>query len=303
MKTKRFSIGRMVWAAGIAAALALAGCAAKTPPPRVVKAPVVSETRPAGLVLEYKMAAGQVLRYQDNSETREVTDVMGQTIESHTTSTGTYSFQAKGRKEQNHLLGVTIEDMAMTITSIQGDLSPDLKTVKGKTFDMVLSSFGIEVDVAGAESITYEMATGTRNVAAGFKIFFPDLPGKPIKVGDSWPSSFVIDEKSGVTNIRVEVQSVNTLEGFETIDGMECGRVASKHTGNISGTGSQQGLDLLFGGTLKGTDVWYFAPKEGIYVKSTGETVNEMTISVSGAQAMTIPVTQTRKSEVKLAGR
>jgi hypothetical protein len=59
----------------------------------------------------------------------------------------------------------------------------------------------------------------------------------------------------------------------------------------------------VFAGTLKGTDVWHFAVKEGIYVRSTTETVNEITITVSGPQPMTIPATQTRKSEVKLAGR
>jgi hypothetical protein len=295
MMTKWFSHGRLAWAAGLAAWLFVAGFAA---PKAGADVAAQKET-----VLEYKMPAGQVLRYLSKEEMVQVSEAMGQSIETLGTTTGTYSFDSKGRKDQNHVLKVTIDDLAMSLTGTQGDLSPDVNPVKGKSFEMVLSPLGAEVDVSGAESITYNATTGPRNVSSTFKGFFPDLPGKPVRVGDSWPSSLTIEEKAGTVDIRLDFQIVNTLEGFETVDGMECARVSSKITGTISGTGSQQGMDMLFGGTHKGTDLWYFALKEGMFVKSTSETVSDMTISVSGAQSMTIPTTQTRKSEVKLAGR
>jgi hypothetical protein len=164
---------------------------------------------------------------------------------------------------------------------------------------MVLSSLGSEVDVSGAESITYEFMTETRNVASGFRSFFPDLPGKAIEVGDSWPSSNVINESTAAGNVRMDLQYINTLNGFETVDGMKCARITSKITGKISGSG----FDWVLEGTYKGTDVWNFAPKEGIYVQSTSDSVSEMTISVSGEQAMTIPGTTTQRSEIRLTGR
>lgn len=295
MITKRFSNGRPVLTVGIAAVLFFTGGVART-------LPRVAVTSPQELVLRYKMPAGQVLRYQDTGETRETTEVMGQTNETVATSKKTQSFLGKGQKEGNHLLEVTIDDWTLTILSMQGDLSPDLKSVQGNSFDMVLSPLGVEVDVSGAESLTFEIAGGTQNVASRFKIFFPDLPDKPVTIGDSWPSSFVIENKSGPSIRRVEIQRVNTFEGLETVDGMECARITSKQTGSVSGTGSQQGLELLFAGTVKGTDVWYFAPKEGILVKSTSDVVNEITITVSGAQNMTVPTTQKQKGEVKLVG-
>jgi hypothetical protein len=288
----------------------LAGCAARsTAPAGEEAAPLAAEkpgapaAGPAGIVLEYRMPTDRVLRYTDKTEVREVTDVMGMTNESHSTLLSSLSFRAKGRKGADHLVGVTIDDLTITITGSRGDISPDTKPVIGRSFDMVLSPLGTEVDVSGAEAITYQLVSGPRSVAPGFKVFFPDLPGRPVKIGDAWPSSFVIEDEGGGARMRVEVQSVNTLEGFETVDGLECARIASTNTGTISGTGEQQGLDLVFAGTLKGTDVWHFAVKEGIYVRSTTETVNEITITVSGPQSMTIPATQTRKSEVQLAGR
>lgn len=288
---------------GVAAVLALAGCAVNATGPKVAGTAVAPEPAPAGVVLEYKMPAGRVLRYQIKEDMTQKTEAMGQSIESVSTGTATYAFQSKGRKDRDLLLGVTIEDKTMSMTSIQGDMSPDMKSVKGKSFDMVLSPLGAEVDVSGAEAITYDFAAGTRSVVNDFKIFFPDLPGKPLKVGDSWPSSFAIAEKVGPADMRLDFQLVNSLEGFETVDGLECARIKANVTGTISGTGSQQGLEMIFGGTHQGTDVWYFAVKEGFFVKSTSELTTDATISISGPQNMTLPSKSTRKSEVILASR
>jgi hypothetical protein len=227
-------------------------------------------------------------------------EVMGQAMDTHTTGTNTFTFKAAGSKDKNFLLGVKIDDVAVTVTSsAQGDLSPDMTSVKGKSFDMVLSPLGLEVDVTGAEAISYDMSGETRNLGSAFKTFFPDLAGKPVKIGESWPSSSSIEEKTGSMNIRVDLQNVNTLAGFETVDGLECAKISSDVTGTISGTGSQGGADMTFSGTSKGKDVWYFAVKEGIYVKGTTESTTQMSIDISAA-GMTIPMNMTSKSEVKL---
>jgi hypothetical protein len=303
MKTKASSAKGLIWVLAVSAGLFLTGRAGSTAPPREAMAPALPQAQASPVVLEYKMPAGQVLKYQDRSEMRQTSDIMGQSVETAITSTGAYSFQAKGRKDANFLLGVTIDDMGMSVATPRGDMSPDLKPVIGRSLDMVLSPLGAEVEVTGAEDITYELAGSSRNAATFFKVFFPDLPGKAVKVGDSWPSSYVIEEKSGPTSVRMDFQSLNTLEGWETIDGMECARITAKVTGTISGTGKQQGMDTSTDGTSKGKDVWYFAVKEGIFVKSTSELTTEVTTSLTGAQSMTIPTTQTRTGEVKLVGR
>jgi hypothetical protein len=301
MKNKIATPGRAALAVSIAAIFALAGCAAKTVAPGAAPTPAAPKA-PVGTVLEYKMPAGRVLTYTNTEEMAQVMEVMGQTVDAHTKGGGTFSFSAKGKKDQNLLLGVTIDDMSITITSPMGDQSPDMSTVKGKSFDMVVSPLGAEIDVSGAEAITYQSANGTSNVAPGFKLFFPDLPGKPLKIGDTWPSSAAVDDTSGGMNIKMAFQYVNTLEGLETVDGMECARIKSDYTGTLSGTGNQQGMDMVLTGTGKGTDLWYFAVKEGIYLKATSDATYEISIAVSAA-GMTIPMTQTRKGELKLVGK
>jgi hypothetical protein len=303
MRLKNAISGRAALAASIAAILVLAGCAAKTAAPGAATTPAAAAVKaPSGTVLEYKMPAGRALTYTNSEEMAQVMEVMGQTVDSHTKGGGTITFSAKGKKDQNLLLGVTIDDMSMTISGPTGNLSPDLSPVKGKSFDMVVSPLGSEVDVSAAEAITYQSANGTANVASGFKLFFPDLPGKPIKVGDTWPSSSGAEDKSEGMAIKLDFQYVNTFEGLETIDGMECARIRSQVTGTLSGTGNQQGMDMTISGTGKGTDLWYFAVKEGIYVKATSDATYELAIAVSAA-GMTIPMTQTRKSELKLTAK
>lgn len=256
----------------------------------------------AAAVLEYKMPDGRALTYQAKSEESQLIEVMGQSMNTTSATVSNIAFKAKGKKDKDMLLGVTIDDMSVSVTGPQGDMSPDVSSVKGKSFDMVLSALGNEVDVSGAEAISYSMEGEERNLASGFKNFFPDLPGKPVKIGDTWPATANIEEKTTSANIRIDIQYVHTLDGIEVIDGMECARVVSQVTGAISGSGNQGGQDMTFAGTSKGKDTWYFAIKEGTLVKAASESTSEISIDLPAA-GMAVPMTLTSKSEVKLTGK
>jgi hypothetical protein len=293
MKLKNSLSGRPALAAAAAILLVLTVAA-------VPATTTVTGAAEKPIVLEYKMPTGRALTYLSTAEDAQVMEIQGQPMNTESKGTSTFTFKAKGLKDKNLLLGVTINDVAATVTnSAQGDISPNMDSVKGKSFDMVLSPLGSEIDVSGAEALTYDEAGETRNLSSGFKAFFPDLPGKPVKIGDTWPSSSTIEEKTNSMNIRIDLQNVNTLEGFETIDGMNCARISAQVTGTISGTGNQGGADLTFSGTTKGKDIWHFAVKEGIFVKTVSESTTEMSVDVAAAN-MTIPVTRTTKTEVKL---
>ncbi len=295
MKKTRFAFGRAMMPAAAAILLVLAGTAVATPP--ASEAPAQ-----ASISLEYKMPANSVMTYQVKSEESQVMDVMGQTMATTSATVSDFTIKAKGPKDKDLLLGVTVDGMSMSITGPQGDMSPDLSSVKGKSFDMVLSVLGKEVDVSGAEAISYTLEGETRNLASGFKNFFPDLPGKPVKVGDTWPASANIEEKTTSMTIRIDLEYVHSLDGIETIDGVECARVVSQVTGSVNGSGSQMGQELAFTGTVKGKDTWFFSIKGGNYVKATSESTSEMSVDVPAA-GMTIPMTTTSKIDLKLTGK
>jgi len=270
----------------------LAGCAAKT-------APVWGDPQ-TGIILQYRMPEGQVLKYETWGETHQTSDVMGQTIETDMSSSNSFTAKSNGQKESNHQLTITIDGMSIKIQSPQAELEPDMSTVAGKSFDMVLSPLGKEVELMGAEAIEYDMGPeGTRNIAAGFKDFFPNLADRPVKIGDSWPDETSITEKTSSSEVNIYFSSINTLEGFETVDGLACVKVSAEYTGTIEGKGEQQGIELNTQGDLTGTVTWYFAYKEGIFIKQISEGTAEGTIDVP-SQGIQIPFTREMTSGIDL---
>jgi hypothetical protein len=271
----------------------LAGCAVK-------KGDLWGDPK-TGLILQYRMPDDQILKYQSSGEVNQNMEIMGQSVDVEINSASVFSAKSKGLKGDNHQLGITIDSMSTDIISMQGELSPDMSTVIGKSFDMTLSPLGKELELSGAESIKYDLgAEGKRSISSDFQAVFPDLADRPVKIGDTWTSTDTITEKSENNESIIHLESVNTLKGFETVDGMECVKITVELTGTSEGKGEQQGMDLISEAEVKGTATWYFAYKEGIFVKMISTVSSEGTITVSGPQNMSIPMTLEMKGEVKL---
>jgi len=270
----------------------LSGCAAKLP---------IWGNPQTGLILQYRMAEDQVLKYQLTIEQTQDVEVMGQQMKTETTGEIAFTAKSKGLKENNHQLGITIDSMSVKINSPQGDLSPDMSSVEGKSFDMTMSALGKELDLSGAESIQYDLGqAGKRDLTTNFQAVFPDLADKPVKIGDTWTSKDTITEKIGSGEIEITLESFNTLEGFETVDGLECAKISVKIAGTLEGGGDQGGADLAFKGEIEGTETWHFAYKEGLFVKQITDVFTKGTVSVRGPQEMSIPLAQNMKIETKL---
>lgn len=274
-----------------AASVSLTGCAKKAPWGSIEE----------GLIFEYKMPEGSTLSYEISQRANQQFEMMGQPTTMEFDKGYVITLLSRGLKEGNHDLGITIESMDAGMSSPQGDFPADVAGVAGKSFDLMLSPLGKEIGIAGADAIEYGLGmAGSRSVAPDFQTLFPDLPGRPVRVGDTWNSEDSLDVKDSGSDIRIATLSVHTLDGFETMNGMKCARVKAEVTGTVSGEGSQGGATLSFSGTVEGTEVWYFAYEEGLFAKSTGDLNVETTIKVTGAQEMTIPMTQQMKTETVL---
>lgn len=275
----------------VLAFIMITGCAVKTTPN--------PWGDPAtGLILTYRMADNQTLKYESTSTEDQTLEMMNQSMVTKTATNYTTSVSSKGIKENNLALGITLDAMKVDIKSFQGNFTPDLAPVLGKSFDMTLSPLGKELEITGAETLKYNIGPQEHRVATSFRTFFPDLPDKPVKVGDSWPGSEELTEKTENMEFQVSITNTNTVEALETVDGMDCVKIKTIGSGTMNGKGKSMGQDLTFEGTVKGTTYWYFAYKEGTFVKQTGENSSEATIKVSSG--MSIPMSTIGKSEVKL---
>jgi len=285
-----------IWLAFVPVILAialLAGCAAKT-------ANLWGDPK-TGLILQYRMPENQVLKYQGSGGMTMDMEVMGQTMEIEADETLAFTVKSKGLEENNYHLQVTIDSISMKIATPQGDLVPDLSPVEGKSFDMTFSPIGEEKDLSGAESIEYEVEPGTiTNIASKFQAVFPDFAGRPVKIGDAWTTRAAITENSNKSESLIKLELLNTLEGFETVDGMECVRIKAEFTGTIEGKSEPEpGVELVLEGEVKGTDIWYFAYKEGIFVKTVSNGTADI-IATASVQGISIPMKREFNSEMVL---
>ncbi|MCD4725230.1 MAG: hypothetical protein K8R63_10350, partial [Bacteroidales bacterium] len=173
--------------------------------------------------------------------------------------------------------------------------------VIGQSFNITISHLGEELEYSGAEELIYDYGSGDmKNISSDIQAFFPDLPETPVKVDDSWASTETITEKSEKGFIEITTNNIYTFYGLEKINGRDCMVINTTFTGTIRGEGQEQGMDLLTSGEIVGTGSWYFAYKEGVFVKSMIEGAGKTTTEVKGPQEMSIPATRTYTMKTEL---
>ena len=270
-----------------AASVVLTGCAAKT-------GTCAWGDLDAGLILEYRMSSGDAVSYRFTSSSTQTMEIQGQSIPVESVETLSFSVEPKGVKEGDLALGITIDGLTVVVSGPQGELEADTDDVVGESFDMTLSTLGAEGGLPDADVLQYTIGPeGPKSVITGFGVIFPDLPEGPIAIGDTWPATVELSEETNDGNVVITVHAVNTLEGFETIDGFECARIEAVLTGTIEGGGIQQGAEWTMQSQMEGGGTWYFAYKEGILVRDVTEGTADGNIVVQSPNGeMIIPASR-----------
>jgi hypothetical protein len=244
-----------------------------------------------GLTLRYSMPKGKVLKYRFLEEFSQEMEVAGNSMVISADETRLLSIRPQMKSKDQYRVGVTIDSMTANLVSPQGTFSPDLTAMHGKTCEFAVSELGKETDVMSGEPIEYEIFPGqTQNAASVYQAFFPDLPNRPVKEGDSWVSTDTIFEKNDKGQMTIIFNSTNKLEGFETIGGVRCAKVLADVTGTLDGLGHEGGVELVSKLTITGSETWYFDYKKGAFVKSVSSGIGEGTVVGSGAQKLNIPM-------------
>lgn len=257
-----------------------------------------------GFILQYRMVPNQSYEYRGTSQESSVTEMMGQTMQSETNITSNYTITTTGTDDQKNLLTeITLNSLDWFSKGMQGERTVDTESVIGKSFGLTVSLCGKELEYSGVDTlpqIDLGRMGGKRSMKSMFRSVLPDLPTEPTKIGGSWISKEEYMENQSNMDITVVIESDNTLEGFETINGSECLTIKTKSTGTLDGTGSMMGSDMTFEGDLEGESTWYFDYKKGIFIKSSSEGIMEGTVAISGQANMTIPMSQESQSETQL---
>ncbi len=266
------------------AAIVLTGCGAKKY--------VVAE-KPPGITLEYQMPEGEVFKYKSTQNADQTMEMMGMSME--TTAHKLYEFTCvpQGAEGDNFDIKVTIDAMEAGIETPQADYSADTDSVLGRSFTMLVTNLGKELDVSEAEPITYDAGPmGSRSIRPDFAIVFPDLPSMPVEIGDTWTTQDTLEVNEGDIDILVTMTRVHTLSAIEPMMGMESAVVTSVVTGIVSGAGKQGEADVAVEGTMDGTETWYFAHEKGFFVEWSSEMFSNNMINITGPQEMSFPMSE-----------
>jgi hypothetical protein len=254
-----------------------------------------------GFMLQYRLPEQQALKYDFQSSTLQKMEVMGQQMEIDIRSALLFSLNSNGLKEEVNETKVTIDSMFLSVKSPRGDLSPNMKNVVGKSFALRLSTTGKELEMKGTESIDYELASGQKqNATAVFNVLFPDLAAKRVKPGDTWTSKDTIRQTTSNGNVRIILESQNTLAGFEAVGGRECAKIISQYVGPLRSEEAQGPMNFVTEGTMKGIDTVYFAYKEGVLVSVKTNATLEAVAQGTGPQNISIPIKREMKNELRL---
>ena len=202
---------------------------------------------------------------------------------------------ADAAKRARELLGnvrlVTTDEVLTEFLTAMGSSGGAIQDLKGKTCNIVIGPDGKIVDISEAGNLVYNVeGSGESNMMQTLSDFFQVLPVKPVKPGETWNITDSITVKSPAMTMKTIDTTFNKLEGFETVNGVECAKISSQHSGIMIMSVQNESADLIIKGPFKGTSECLFAVKEGYFIKLTSATTVKGNMEMTSPQAMTFPI-------------
>jgi hypothetical protein len=250
--------------------------------------------------LAYSFSDGKTISFNSVMTITQAMDVNGQTMNVLVNQNLAFKAKMVGKVNENFKLEIKMDSLIAKVETPQGSTGGRISEVEGKTFNMILSPLGKEIDISEAAKIEYTIeGTQGGNLSQFFANVFPDLPEKPVNSGDTWTKNDSVISNSSNTKTTQIIQSNNKFEGMEKINGIDCAKITSTIMGTMETTTQNQGMDILYKGPMQGTVTLYFAVKEGYSVSQEVSTKMTGTVDISGAQNMTFPVVMETNKKIQ----
>jgi len=194
---------------------------------------------------------------------------------------------------------VDTEGNASMLINLKGNTEMNLPEAAGGKKSEAFTNEAINATFApDGKSINQTMVDKDgKNVTVKDYIKLTELPSKALKAGDTWQDKRVDTVANSASPIAVitTTDTKYTVVGKEMVDGKELFKIAYDGTLEITGKGSQMGMEMVMEGTGATKGFYYYNPSLSIVVGSEGLIEMNTNINVSGPQSMTIPMNQTIK--------
>lgn len=250
--------------------------------------------------LAYKYTGDKPVSYLYTSAMAQIMDMQGQTMQTDVNSAFGCSVKSAGMQGNNLVLEITADTLGQTTNSPMGGGGVSVADVKGKSCKIIISPEGKAIDFTEATAITFVQGDGGEsNLGQSLNDFFPRLPEKPVKPGDTWNTADSSTTKTATMNQTIISNSINKLEGIETINGAECAKILRESTGTFIVSMQTQGMDIKIKGPYSRTEEIFVAVKEGRLVSqaSSMKVTGDLEIASMG---MSMPITIQIKDGISL---
>ncbi len=246
----------------------------------------------AGLL--YRWEAGKSLRYELKSHTEQNMEMMGQSVTN--TSDSYLRLTLEPRKvnpDGSAEVVFRVDSVSAQIQSPMGNISPDLKSLTGKEAVFLVTATGeVKKTLSGAENFEYQIAPGSKmNMSQNFGRMLAHVPGRPVKVGETWTIKDTTNTTQSGLDIQVIVSSNEKAVARELLGKTPCLKVHGEGEMSLEGSGQNpMAGQMSFEGDGRINRDYWFDTVHGRLVKTQAKFEIEATIAISGQQNMTMPM-------------
>ena len=280
--------------------LILLGCAGKKPP--------TWGDAENGFILSYRPGTSDIYVYEKTTASTNTMERSGQSFE--TTSSSKFIFQLETEKIDSLISFVlTVDTIGYSYESSRGIQAMDFGDIKGKKVRATITPKGARHDIVPIDSLPIPKLDG-RSMGTDAKgwlsIRLFQVPGKPIKIGDSWTEAKLDTNTHDDTTRQSTRTFINDSQakytnlGEEEKMGLACLHIQVDTEYSTQSWGSMRGTDISSEGEGETSSHAWFAYKEGILVEYNSDTFYEGTTAFSGQMKMTSPNSNESKSSLKL---
>ncbi len=256
-----------------------------------------SQNAGAAVKLSYNYPVDKAIKYLNNSVMTQIMDMQGQSMQVDVASAFGCSVRTAGKQDNNFKIEIRIDTLGQTTNSPMGSSGGSIQDIKGNSCNVVISPEGKMIDMSETANLVYTTeGSGQSNMAQNISDFFPVLPAKAIAVGDTWNSIDSGTIKSPSMTMKTIDNIVSKLEGFETVNGIDCARISGVHSGTIAMNVQNQGMDIFIKGPFTGTSEFLFAINEGYFIRLSSATKVTGNLEISTPETMSMPIVLDMKS-------
>ena len=253
-------------------------------------------------IMKYIMPENEMLTYRIESDFLEKMKVQGKKVTNITQKEMIVSFKTVEKDEDVYLLKGKLQFVAIKFSNTYiGEDWADTKNLQKKTFLMTLDEYGDEGELVGNDDLIYNInRIGEQSLAPDFVDFFPDLPGRPLHVGESWTETDTLDLSDHGVHTQLVNKNKNKLAGYALIRDHECAMIKVEYLGLLKSINYSEGEEYITTAEIKGTYTCFFDYQRGQFVRMISEGEGKGESVPQGRMQGTVPLTQEYYLEVNL---